>query len=74
MNKPNPLRHLREQINPNRSDFVRRYRLGYGSVFQAEIGLIQRPVRYASTLADIAKIDPEKLLADYDAWREENGA
>lgn len=68
----NPLRHLREQFDTNRANFARRYRIPYGTICQAELGMIERPIRFIATLAQLSGRKAKELHEAYDFWRFDN--
>ena len=63
-----PLRKLRESLCGSRSDFCRRYRLGYQSVALAEVGLVQNPVNLLTVLGKLTGRPVESILAEHEAW------
>jgi len=71
VNTVNPLRRVRETIDPSRSNFARRFRLNYGTVTAAELGLIAQPVRYAEALSVLTGTPADELLQQYSFWRED---
>lgn len=65
----NPLRQLRESIDPNRLNFARRYRLCYSTVTSAELGLTAQPIHYVEALSALTGTPAQELLQQYSGWR-----